>query len=121
MAKAIVRTESVQAMFKRARALASRADADKRLPEANFHLSFVDGGQLLAEFTPARLRLLKTLNAAGPVSIYALAKRLKRNYSNVHRDVVRLMGLGMVAKDKTGRVFVPWADIQIRMSLRDVA
>lgn len=120
MAKAIVGTESVRAMFKRARALARRVDAGARLPEADFHLNFAEGAQLLAEFTPARLRLLKTLKTVGPVTIYALAKHLKRNYSNVHRDVARLMEHGMAAKDKTGRVFVPWADIQIRMSLRDV-
>lgn len=121
MAKAIVRTESVQAMFKRARALARRADAGERLPEADFHLSFADGAHLLAEFTPVRLRLIEALKSSGPVTIYALAKRLKRNYSNVHQDVTRLMEHGLVAKDKAGRVFVPWADIQIRLTLRDAA
>lgn len=120
MAKAIVRTESVRAMFRRARALARRTDAGGQLPEADFHLSFVEGGQLLAEFTPARLRLIEALKSSGPVTIYALAKRLKRNYSNVHRDIARLMEHGLVAKDKAGRVFVPWANIQIRLSLRDV-
>lgn len=121
MAKAIVGTESVRAMFKRARVLARRADAGERLPEADFHLSFTDGAHLLVELTPARLRLLEAMKATGPVTVYALAKHLKRNYSNVHRDVARLMEHGLVAKDKTGRVFVPWADIQIRLTLRDAA
>ncbi len=121
MAKAIVGTESVRAMFKRARALARRADAGERLPEADFHLSFADGAHLLAEFTPVRLRLIEALKSSGPVTIYALAKRLKRNYSNVHQDIARLMEHGLVAKDKAGRVFVPWADIQIRLTLRDAA
>jgi len=120
MAKVVVGTESVRAMFKRARALAQQADAGERLPEADFRLSFADGANLLSEFTPARLRLIESLKSSGSVTIYALAKLLNRNYSNVHRDITRLMALGMIAKDKTGRVFVPWTDIRIHLSLRDV-
>lgn len=121
MAKAIIETESVQAMFKRTRMLARRADAGERLPQANFHLTFANAGQLLTELTPARLRLLESLKTAGPVTIYALAKRLKRNYSNVHQDVMRLTEHGLITKDKAGHVFIPWEEIQIRLTLKTAA
>lgn len=121
MAKAIVGTESVQAMFKRAKAISRRADTGERLPEADFHLNFANAGQLLAELTPARLRLLEALKTVGPVTIYALAKRLKRNYSNVHQDVARLTEHGLIAKDKVGRISVPWEEIQIRLTLKTAA
>ena len=121
MAKAIVGTESVQAMFRRAKAVARRADAGERLPEADFHLNFTNAGQILTVLTPARLRLLESLKIIGPVTIYALAKRLKRNYSNVHQDVTRLTELGLIAKDKVGHIFVPWKEIQIRLTLKTAA
>ena len=121
MAKAIIGTESAQALFKRTRALARRADAGERLPEADFRLNFANAGELLDELTPARLRLIEALKTQGPVTIYALAKRLNRNYSNVHQDVARLMECGLIAKNKAGHVFVPWEEIQIRLTLKTAA
>jgi predicted transcriptional regulator len=35
--------------------------------------------------------LVESLKAAGPLSIYALAKRLSRHYRNVYKDVSALM------------------------------
>ena len=44
------------------------------------------------------MALLESVKALGPVSIYALAKHTRRNYSNVHRDCAALRG-------KTGVTF----------------
>src|SRR5438094_7270889 len=41
---------------------------------------------LLRTLTPARWDLLDRLRDAGPISIYQLAKRLGRDYKNVHTD-----------------------------------
>ncbi|HEV3011219.1 MAG TPA: hypothetical protein VGX52_19525, partial [Burkholderiales bacterium] len=57
-------------------------------------LSFADLPLLLRTLSPARWSLLQKLHADGPVSIYELAKRLQRDYKNVHTDVTQLAGIG---------------------------
>jgi predicted transcriptional regulator len=101
--------------------LARRLDAGEKLPEADYRLNFASAGQLFSELTPRRLALLEDLKLHGACSIYALAKRLRRNYSNVHTDVARLLEHDLVAKDEKGRVFVPWEDIRISVSLAHAA
>ena len=71
-------------------------------------LSFADLPLLLKTLTPARWELLARLRKEGPLSIYQLAKRLGRDYKNVHTDVARLAELGLVAKDAEARVGVAW-------------
>lgn len=68
-------------------------------------------------FTPKRWELVETLKASGPLSIYALAKRLSRHYRNVHRDVTALMDWMVIEKNAAGRVFVPWDEIDVRWPL----
>ncbi len=63
---------------------------------------------LLKNLSPARWALLEKLRAAGPVSIYALARSLKRDYKNVHTDVTQLAALGVIERGDGGRVAVPW-------------
>ena len=71
-------------------------------------LSLQDLPLLLRTLTPARWDLLERLRAAGPVSIYELAKRLQRDYKNVHTDVSKLGEIGLVGKAADGRVAVLW-------------
>lgn len=73
--------------------------------------------QFLSVFTPRRWALVRELKAAGPLSIYALAKRVGRNYKNVHVDVATLMEWKVVEKDQAGRVFVPYDEIDVRLPL----
>ncbi len=84
-------------------------------------LYFRDMPQLLGVLTPARWALLETLKNSGALSIYALAKQAGRHYSNVHSDVAKLLGLGLVARDESGRVFVPWDEIHADFSLKVAA
>lgn len=95
--------------------LARTIDAGKSAPEADYHLAFADAAQLLAELPPKRVQTLRAVQATGATSIYALAKRLKRNYSNVHTDVRRLTDLGLIEKDADGRVFVPFEDVIVKI------
>jgi predicted transcriptional regulator len=80
-------------------------------------LNFATAAQLFTELTPKRMELLDTLKRTGPQSVYRLAKLLGRNYSNVHAAVARLMELGLIAKDDEDKVFVPWDDVEIHVSL----
>ena len=103
------------------RRLAKALDAGKRVGQADFELNFAQAGDLVAEITRERLRLLAALRAAGPLTVYALARVLGRNYSNVHSDVNRLLALGLIERDEEKRVFVPWTEILIRLPLAEAA
>ena len=63
------------------------------------------------------MALLESLKALAPVSIYALAKHVRRNYSNVHRDCAALEGHGLIEKDTEKRVFVPWSEVRINVAI----
>jgi len=71
-------------------------------------LSVPDLPRLLKTLTPARWDLMDRLREAGPLSVYELAKRLGRDYKNVHTDVARLAGIGLIERAADGRVSVPW-------------
>jgi len=66
--------------------------------------------------TPARWVILEKLKNEGPCSIYELAKRLERNYKNVHTDVTVLTRLGMIERNDDAEVGVTW-DV-VRAELR---
>ena len=95
------------------------ASRQGRIPD--FRLSFESARALFAELTPARLDLLDTLRKIGPCSVYALAKAADRNYSNVHSDVSRLEGLGLVERNDDGAISVPYEAVEILLPLAQVA
>ena len=67
--------------------------------------------------TPARWALVESLKANGACSIYELAKRLKRDYKNVHTDVAALLDLTLLEKDMEGRVRVGWDVVRAELRL----
>ena len=80
-------------------------------------LSFADLPLLLKTLTPARWELLGQLKKSGPVSVYALAKRLGRDYKNVHTDVARLIELGLIEKTEEALVRVAWDAVRAELKL----
>lgn len=113
--KAIIEIASNADMHRRAVA-AARALAAGKADASECRIGFPDAAQMFAELTAERLRTLETLRREGPQSIYALAKRLGRNYSNVHRDVQRLMAFGLVERDAAG-VRAPFDELEIHVPL----
>jgi predicted transcriptional regulator len=71
-------------------------------------LSFADLPLLLKTLSPARWVVLEKLKKQGPLSIYELARRLERDYKNVHTDVTQLAALGLIERQDDGRVVVAW-------------
>ena len=71
-------------------------------------LSLQDLPLLLRTLTPARWELLDRLRNDGPASIYQLAKRLGRDYKNVHTDVTALIAVGLIERQGDAGVSVPW-------------
>lgn len=80
-------------------------------------LSFTDLPLLVKNLTAARWDLLKQLKVTGPLTIFALAKRLQRDYKNVHSDVSRLIELKLIEKTETSLVRVAWDAVRAELRL----
>jgi predicted transcriptional regulator len=79
-------------------------------------LSFENLPLALRTLSPARFLLLQKLRAEGPLSIYELAKRLGRDYKNVHTDVTQLAAIGLIEK-RDALVAVPWDLLRAELRL----
>lgn len=112
--KAIIEVSGKGSVFK---AAAAQIAAVRQGRAPDFHLSFESARALFAELTPARLDLLGTLRRVGPCSVYALAKTAARNYSNVHTDVARMEELGLIDRNETGEILVPYESVEILLPL----
>ncbi len=75
-------------------------------------LSFAGLPLLLKTLTPARWALMDRLRSEGPLSIYELAKKLERDYKNVHTDVTQLAAIGLIERQADTRVRVAWDAIR---------
>ena len=86
-------------------------------PPAVQRLNFADLPLLLKHLSPARWQLLAALRKEGPMSVRALAKRLGRDYKNVHTDVTQLAGLGLIERRADGLVAVAWDLLRAELRL----
>ncbi|MSQ62767.1 MAG: hypothetical protein EXR33_02835 [Betaproteobacteria bacterium] len=89
----------------------------RRPPAPLAVLSFADLPLLTKNLSPARWELLKQLKAIGPVSVFALARHLKRDYKNVHTDVAQLTALGLIQKTEEDLVRVAWDAVRSELRL----
>ena len=89
----------------------------RKPPEPIAILSFDDLPLLAKNLTPARWDLLKRLKGAGPLTIFALARLLVRDYKNVHTDVSRLLELKLLEKSQDGLVSVAWQAVRAELKL----
>ncbi len=80
-------------------------------------IGFEGMGQMLGVLTPKRWELLAVLRESGPMSVAALARKLGRDYKNVHGDVEKLIEWMAVERDDAGRVFAPFAEIVVDVRL----
>jgi predicted transcriptional regulator len=94
-----------------------RLEGRRALPLAV--LTLPDLPALLRELSPARWALVARLRAEGPLSVYELAKRLGRDYKNVHGDVKRLIELGLIERRGAAAVAVGWDAVRAELRLGD--
>jgi predicted transcriptional regulator len=80
-------------------------------------LSLEDLPAVVRALSPARWERVKALKAAGPSSVYELARRAGRNYKNVHTDVAALLEAGLLERDAQGRVRVGWDAVRAELRL----
>jgi len=114
--KAFIEIAPRGSVFGRASAQLKAAEASA-LIGADYHLSFESARTLFSELTPARIDLLERLRQCGPCSVYALAKTVGRNYSNVHTDIGKLEAHGLVRRTPEDTVFVPFESLEIHLDL----
>jgi predicted transcriptional regulator len=115
MSKAIITNWSHSELHAYERDRVRRAMANEEMEDADYILNYHDVKRAFSDITPERYRLLETLQRLGTVSIYALARELGRNYSNVHSDVSALLELELISRTPEG-VSVPWEAVEWRLS-----
>lgn len=84
--------------------------------EAYSGVGFESMASLLSTLTPKRWQLIDQLKKEGAMTVYSLAKLLKRDYKNVHGDVKVLETLGIIERDGN-KVVVPWDEIKAHLRL----
>lgn len=114
--KAVIEIAPRGSVFHVARKQLKAAEANGRLG-GDYHLSFESARALFSELSPSRIDLLESLRQCGPCSVYALAKSVGRNYSNVHSDTAKLEEHGLVKRTPDDMVFVPFESVEIHLSL----
>lgn len=115
--RAIIELAAKGEIFNNLLKAARKVDAGQTR-SSDYFLTFESSKLLLSELTASRIGLLEELRASGPMSIYGLAKRVGRNYSNVHSDITRLIEHGLVEKfAETKKVHVPFDSVEIRFTL----
>jgi predicted transcriptional regulator len=114
--KAVIEIAARGSVFKTARKQLKAAESSPGYG-ADYHLSFESARALFSELTPARIDLLEALRRCGPCSVYALAKEVGRNYSNVHTDIAKLEEHGLVQRTPEDTVFVPFESVEIHLAL----
>ncbi len=93
--KTVIKTGSVEAFFKRGRAVARLADQGKPIP-AERVVVYEDPEELARILTSAKIALFRAIKAQ-PGSITDIAARLKRDRSAVKRDIDDLEHAGLVS------------------------
>lgn len=114
--KAVIEIAPRGSVFSVARKQLKAAEASPKYG-ADYHLSFESARALFSELTPSRIDLLEALRQYGPCSVYALAKTVERNYSNVHTDIGKLEEHGLVKRTPDDTVFVPFESVEIHLAL----
>lgn len=110
--------EPMEASLARAAAAMKAAKHGKRI-KPYFGVGFDEVGEMFAVFTPKRWELIRTLRESGAITIAELARRLQRDYKNVHNDCERLIQWMALEKDENGLVFAPYSEIVVDMKLPD--
>jgi predicted transcriptional regulator len=94
-----------------------RAEQGQPVEQPIERLYFEDLVTMLKVLTPRRLEALKVVHQIGPVSVRAVAMRMKRDYKNVHHDLQVLERAGLVTRSPDGRLKAPWNKIIAEIDL----
>jgi predicted transcriptional regulator len=82
------------------------------------YCDFESPAALFRVLTPKRWALLETLQARGAMGVRALARVIERDVRRVHDDVRMLLEVGLIEKDRDGKLTVPFEEIHADLVLR---
>lgn len=91
-----------------------------RLKKARTAIYFADMLEMFSVLTPTRLALLRELARHQSMTTHALAKKLERDYKNVHTDVGLLERHGFIERERRG-LRVPFDEIHAEFVMREAA
>jgi predicted transcriptional regulator len=94
-----------------------RAEQGQPVEQPIERLYFEDLAIMLKVLTPRRLEVLKVIHEVGPVSVRAVARKMNRDYKNVHHDLQVLERAGLVMRSPDGKLRVPWNKIIAEIAL----
>lgn len=89
--------------------------------ETEPELVFESWNQLISEITAKRLEMLKYCSEHSGKNIRQISDGLKRDYKNVHNDVIRLCQLGLLTRTENKKVFAVYDKLLITADLAHVA
>lgn len=64
------------------------------------------------------MAILNAMCGAGPLSLRAVARRVKRDVKGVHGDVHALLACGVLSKTERGRISFPFDAIHVDFLLK---
>jgi predicted transcriptional regulator len=103
--------------------VADRASVKRRALEAfkgrkqGSRISFSAPELLFRLLTAKRWQLIRAMAGAGPLTIRAAARSVKRDVKAVHADVHALLNAGILRKTSDGRVEFPFDAIRVDVML----
>ena len=83
--------------------------------------TFSSPSQLFSIISPKRWQMIEHLQQIGKTTIRGLARSLGRDIKRVHEDVSLMIEWGLVERDETGLVYVPYSNIHAEFDLKAVA
>jgi predicted transcriptional regulator len=89
--------------------------------EVTPRLAFGSLRELFSAISAKRLDLLRYVAMHEGLNVRQLAHALRRDYKNVHTDVVHLEALGLLTRDEDGSLTAPYDEILIHAELRAAA
>jgi len=99
MSKIEITVKPEDSALERARHIARAIDQGTTLPVSTLGLFFSSWKQLFSEITEKRLELIRYVSTHPSLNIRQLSECLKRDYKNVHTDVVALTELGLLTRE----------------------
>ena len=111
-----VNIESLASSLERAAKVMEALEQGKKVKQQE-GIGFANVASMLSLFTPKRWELIELLRSSEAMSVKALATILNRNYKNVHTDVAALIEWGVLKKNESNLVYVPYNELVFDVKL----
>ncbi|MBB2969821.1 hypothetical protein [Mesorhizobium sp. RMAD-H1] len=67
--------------------------------------------------TPKRIAIINAMAGRGVLSMREVARLVGRDFKGVHTDLVALLNIGLIDRDPSGGVILPFDELRIDISL----